>query len=207
MADSRNHFLFLRDLIWVPAVSLLPFRMRRTSLLFLCAFSICLSGCHSPSAPPGGPLDSLSTLQTNSTAKILNGIVVHEGGGLTISRAYLTNASGLLIPSDNTIAGGDTACLNLVVAQGWIAENGQVTLGARQSIVTDRGEPVLSSPDLFDGAKIGESQAGHLQLKASITQQRSDSPSFLVRYRVWDKKGSGEVSGSYRLRLAERGGE
>ena len=176
--------------------------MRWSSLVFSCAFSISLAGCHSPSAPPSEPLDSFPNLQTNSKATILNDIIVHEAGGLTIARAYLSNANGNLLPAGNTVAGGDTVCLNLVVAQGWIAENGQVALGARQSIVTGQGEPVLSSPDLFNGTKVGESQAGHVQLKAVITQPRSDTQSFLVRYRVWDKNGTGDVRGSYRLHLA-----
>lgn len=198
---------FLRVFIWLPATCSLPFRMRWTSLLFSGIFTVVAASCHSPTTPPVSPAGSFSTLQTNSKAKILNGIVVHEAGGLTISRAYLSNVYGILIPADNTIAGGDTVCLNLIIAQGWMAENGRVVLGARQSIVTDKGEPVLSSPDLFNGTKINEAQAGHVQLKATITQQRPDTRSFLVSYRVWDKNGSGDVRGSYRLRLAERSRE
>lgn len=140
--------------------------------------------------------------QTNSRAQILNRVTVHESGGLKISRAFLTTESGELLNARNRISVGETVYLNLVVAQGWMAENGVVSPGASQTITTGEGEPVLSSPDLFGGnAPIEEAKAGQIRLKTIITNSRPDTRTFVVRYRVWDKKGSGEVTGSYQLHM------
>jgi hypothetical protein len=145
---------------------------------------------------------TVPVVQTNSRAQILNGIIVHESGGLVISRAFLASESGELLNARNLVSVGETVYLVLVVAQGWMAQNGFVSLGALQTITTDKGEPVLTSPDLFAGkAQTEEAKAGQVRLKTVITNSRSDTRTFVVRYRVWDKNGSGEVSGSFQLHM------
>jgi hypothetical protein len=143
------------------------------------------------------------TLQTNSRAQIVNGIVVHEKGGLEIRRAFLSYPDGRLLNSKNIVHPGDTVCLNLVVRQGWIAENGTVSIGATQTLLAENGERLLSSPDLFAGEpKMPQAKAAQLQLKTMLTKLRPGPSGFFVHYKVWDKTGPGEVSGHYRLQLS-----
>lgn len=142
------------------------------------------------------------TLQTNSNAQILNGIVVHQTGGLEIYRAFLSHPDGTLLNSRNSVRTGDTVCLNLVVKGGWIAEDGIVSIGAAQTLVGDDGERLFSSPDLFAGSpKMDQAKAAQLQLKTTLTKLRPDTRTLIVHYKVWDKTGAGEVAGRYRLQL------
>lgn len=176
----------------------------RGILLFYTASLLLFNGCQLPDK--NDQKVALPAVQTNSRAQILNGITVHETGGLSISRAFLATESGELLNARNLISVGETVYLTLVVAQGWMAENGIISLGASQTITTDKGEPVLSSPDLFAGnAQVEEAKAGQVRLKTVITNSRSDTRTFEVRYRVWDKKGSGEVNGSYQLQIKNSG--
>lgn len=174
-------------------------------LLLFSAVSLLLgNGCQLPNK--NDQTVTVPVAQTNSRAQILNGITVHESGGLVISRAFLATESGELLNARNLLSAGETVYLNLIVAQGWMAENGFVSLGASQTITTDKGEPVLSSPDLFAGhAQVEEAKAGQIRLKTVLTNSRSDTRTFVVSYRVWDKNGGGEVSGSFQLHLNNSG--
>lgn len=143
-----------------------------------------------------------TALHTNSNATILHGIVVHQKGGLEISQAFLSHADGTFINNRNNVRLGEVVYLNLVVKGGWMAEGDSVAVGAAQNIVAENGQPVLSSPDLFANAgKIYKAKAAHLLLKTTLTKASSGAQKFLVNYRVWDKMGPGEASGSYWLLL------
>jgi hypothetical protein len=181
--------------------------MQRFSLFFILLFPF-LFGCNEAPTNRSKRKINEPELQTNSQAQILNSIVVHEKGGLEIARAFLAYENGSLLQPGNTVLLGDVVCLNLVIKQGWVAENGFVSIGATQTLITKNGAPVLSSSDLFAGTpKIEESKASHLQLKTTITKGLPDAGSFVVNYRVWDKTGDGEVTGNYRLYFADEKGK
>lgn len=172
---------------------------------FLLFFSSLLAGCNQNSTEAKKDSLPAKTLQTNSKAQILNNIIVHEEGGLQVARAFLSDENGNLIKAGNAVEEGDAIVLNLVIKEGWVAENGMVSIGATQTITADDGEPVLSSPDLFaNQQRIPEAKANLLQLKATITKVRPDNQFFVVNYRIWDKIGKGEVSGRYRLTLENK---
>lgn len=172
-------------------------------LLFWAIASLyaCSNGGHQRNEQQAVPNDSVPT---NSKAQIFNNIHLHEAGGLQVAKAFLTLTNGSLLPSGNTVHINEPVFLNLVIKEGWMAENGKVSLGATQNITTEKGEPVLSSPDLFAGQSlIPESDAGILRLQATITKTREGITRFFVRFRVWDKKGNGEVTGRYVLFLKD----
>lgn len=190
-----NHFLYLRVFVEM-AVALTFVPMQRHIFLLLLFFTAC-------GEPDNKQTNPDASVQTNSKAQILNGIVVHESGGLKIFRAFLSRPNGTLINSNNTVRIGDTVCLNLLVKEGWMAQDGFVSLGATQTITAENGEPVLSSPDLFAvESKMRRAKAAQLQLNATLTKSSPDARAFFVQYRVWDKAGTGEVKGYYRLQLA-----
>jgi len=176
--------------------------MQKKFIPFLLVIAIA-AGCQQKQAPVSAGTDK-PQLQTNSKATIQNDIVVHEEGGLRIARAYLTDENGLLLTKNNTVQTGDTVVLHLQVKQGWVAEKGFVSLGATQTITAEKGEPVLSSPNLFAGnGKMAVADANRVQLTAVLTRPRTDTRTFIVCYRVWDINGNGQVAGQYMLHLAD----
>jgi len=143
-------------------------------------------------------------IETNSDAEILNKIIVHESGGMKVSRAFLSHEDGRLLTKANKAALGEAVYLNLLIDKGWKIEDGTVSLDATEKIFTDKGETVLNAPNLFKTMPlVDESKAANIYLKATITKTRPDIDYFLVTYRVWDKRGEGEVKGSYKLYVEE----
>ncbi len=58
----------------------------------------------------------------------------------------------------------------------------------------------MNAPNLFKNiVSVDETNANPVLLKAVITKIRKGVDYFLITYHVWDKKGSGEVMGSYKL--------
>gem|GEM_PF-818283 len=135
-----------------------------------------------------------------SDAKVLNDIIVRESGGLKVAQAYLSFENGNLLPKSNTTPLGAPVYLNLVIKDGWDVQDGTVSLDATEKITTNRGEMVLNAPNLFGTrSNVNESDASRIVLKATITKTRPDIDYFVVNYHVWDKRGEGEVKGSYKL--------
>ena len=145
---------------------------------------------------------SEETLKTNSDAKILNDIIVHQSGGLKVAQAYLSFEDGNLVPKSNTASLSEAVYLNLMIEDGWQVNEGEVSLDASEKIVTDQGQLVLNATNLFrSNPTVSAADASRINLKATITKTRSDIDYFVVNYRVWDKQGDGEVKGSYKLRI------
>jgi hypothetical protein len=141
-------------------------------------------------------------LKTNSDADILNKIIVHEAGGLKVSRAFLAFEDGTLVPKSNKTVLRKPVYLTLVMEGGWKVKNGKVSLDASEKITTHEGEIVLNATSLFQNMPLIEAEkANYIYLKANITGTRPDIAYFIVNYRVWDKRGTGEVKGSYKLYL------
>ena len=134
----------------------------------------------------------------------LNNITINTKGGARLSGAYLTDENGSLLPPQNTLNAGDTVYLHLQVAEGWITQNGRIRIGAEQSIKTSKGEPVLNARDLLSHLPgMPEKEGARLLLPAVIARTRRGIDYFIVQFRVWDQKGPGEISGSYRLSVKE----
>jgi len=143
-------------------------------------------------------------IETNSDAEILNTIIVHESGGLKVSRAFLSFEDGSLVPKTNRTELGKPVYLNLLVKSGWKVDDGTVSIDASETIVSDAGELVLNATNLFKASPaVQEKNARNIYLKASITKTRKEINYFIVNYRVWDKLGPGEIKGSYRLFVNE----
>ena len=142
--------------------------------------------------------------KTNSDAKILNNIIVHESGGLKVARAFLSFEDGSLVPKTNRTELGKPVYLNLLVKSGWKVDNGMVSIDASEKIVSDAGELVLDATNLFKASRaIQEKNSGNIYLKAVITKTRTEINYFIINYLVWDKLGHGEIKDSYRLFVDE----
>jgi len=142
--------------------------------------------------------------KNNAAAKTLNDIELNTNE-VQVDRAFLSKESGDLLPSDNTVALGEKVHLVINIANGWKEINGKNFIGASEVITTDKGAEILNSGDLFsayDQEGIEPNDAKVITLKARITSEPSPrSEYYKVVFKVWDKKGNGEITGSYKFHI------
>jgi hypothetical protein len=137
---------------------------------------------------------------SSTSPKIRNGIEVHTKGGLKVSQAFLLYDDGSLVPASNQAGVNQNVNLRLIIDNGFTESNGKVEIGASEKIETNTGQLLLNEPDLFTNlGEIEAERATALTLKAVITRLDKLYDYFLVSFRVWDKKGKGEVTGAYKL--------
>ena len=145
---------------------------------------------------------SACTISTNSS-DVRNDIKL-KAEGIKVKQAFLLfENDGKLVPEGNKVEIGQQVNLRLIV-EGWKATNGKVFLGASEKIVTNEGGVMLDRSDLFaayDQTGINVADAGAITLSAVITEVNRLFKYFEVSFKVWDKKSSDNVTGSYRLYL------
>jgi len=120
---------------------------------------------------------------------------------LKINKAYLITKDGERIADDNFVDFTTPVKLILLIDSGWNVEDGKTLLGASEKIATESGRVLLDEKDLFGSTgEIDEDDAKVIALTATITIDKNAPPStFVVSFRVWDKKGEGYAEGSYKL--------
>lgn len=85
---------------------------------------------------------------------------------------------------------------------GWVERDGIVSIGASEKIITNTGNTILNEPDLFATlTDISADDAQYITLKAVITSMTKKISYFLVTFTIWDKWGSGKITGSYKLKI------
>lgn len=160
-----------------------------------------LNGCKNDSeGPQSAPAieDSISIANAQG-ALISNGIAL-ETKDIKVSRAFLLYDNSTLVPPGNKTTEGRVVRLRLVVEDGWSEEDGRVSLGASETIRTDKGQVVLDEKDLFASIPLLDASAARvITLTATISRLGRRHNHFVVSFRVWDKRGSGEIRGSYKL--------
>jgi len=136
-----------------------------------------------------------------ANAKIRNGIQL-KANGLKVEQAFLSYEDGSLVSNENKIDVNQKVVMRLIM-DGWKEENGKVMIGATEKITTSKGQTILDTEDLFGAYPDGvdAKDAKYITLSAVITRLDELYDHFLVEFRVWDKKGGGEVTGSYKLYL------
>lgn len=142
------------------------------------------------------------TKQEKPASKIRNGIHLKESG-LKVEQAFLLRADGSLIPDDNKIKLKERIKLRLIIS-GWKDEDGKVSIGASERVMTSANDTLLNESDLFAKESLHEvrlEDARYINLSFSIDKVDELYDYFLVEFIVWDKNGGGDVSGSYRVYL------
>jgi hypothetical protein len=134
------------------------------------------------------------------TPKIRNNIELHQIE-LNVSQAYLQFEDGVLVPNDNKVELKQKVVMKLII-DGWKKEGDKIFAGASEIITTSDGQVMINKDDLFAEYTDGIS-ADHSGLTLSAVINGIDKlyDYFLVSFRVWDKKGTGEITGSYKLYL------
>ena len=146
--------------------------------------------------------DDKKTATTGGNDKIRNGIVLHTKD-LEVEQVFLLYPDGSLVPEDNKTKVNEDIKMRLIIS-GWKEENGMVYPGAAEKIETNKNLVLVDEPDLFaayTGTGVKADDAKYISLTATITKVEILVDYFLVTFRVWDKKGTGEITGSYKLYL------
>ncbi len=178
----------------------------KKNILLLSFFTIVLSSCEfkcnvgkTTDTGTGAAGDYKNSI---NTSQIMNDIEISATGDVKVYRAFLSDEAGNLI-KDNTTSVGKTIKLHLSFESGWHEENGKVMLGAAQIITTDKGRQVLDSGDLFANNTEGVSAEASkgIALDATIDNVPEEIEYYQVNFHVWDKKGNGEVKGSYKFKV------
>jgi hypothetical protein len=160
-----------------------------------------LIGCQNDSeAPNSAPAPEDRITYTNKEGTLISNGIALETKGVKVSRAFLLYDNSTAVPPGNKTAEGRVVRLRLLVDNGWAEEDGRVSLGASETIHTDKGQVVLDEKDLFAGMPLLDARAARaITLTATISKLGRHHNNFIVSFRVWDKRGPGEIRGSYKL--------
>jgi len=125
-----------------------------------------------------------------------------KSSGLKILEAYLLFDDGKAVPAGNKVELNQRVNMALVIDGGWKVIDGLVYPGASEKITLSNGNVILKEDDLFtsyDSTGVSAEDARHIVLKAVITQIDNKKNYIIVSFKVWDKKGTASVSGSYKF--------
>lgn len=122
--------------------------------------------------------------------------------GFKVKEAYLLFDDDTKVPANNTVELNQRVSMLIILDNGFVAENGMKFPGASEKIVLSNGYKVLETGDLFtayDSTGVKPEDANFIILKAVITQLENMKNHVIVSFKVWDKKGPDEITGSYKL--------
>jgi len=137
-----------------------------------------------------------------SDAIIKNDIEL-EANDVKIAEAYLMDENREFL-TENIAALKEKIYLVIKADTGWVKENGLSYLGASERISTVAGKVVVDAPDIFkeyETTGLPANDARLISLSARITEADPGLEDFVVQFRVWDKRGKGEVKGKYKFKI------
>ena len=165
----------------------------RSTFLFALLLLTAVANAQQPAKPtPAIPVPVI---------KIKNGIQF-TSKVFKVTEAYLLFDDASSVPANNSVALNQRVNLVLRIKSGWAEREGKVFPGGTEQMKTADGKVFLKSVDVFkDYDEIGVTtvDAEYITLKAIINRLDTKNSSVTVSFRVWDKKGVGEITGSYRL--------
>ena len=141
----------------------------------------------------------------NSTLKPVfrNGIKI-TSNGFKVSDAFLYFDDGKRVPANNRVAVNQRINMRVVIDSGWTEHEGKVYPGASEVIKMSGGQEVIRADDLFesfDETGVSAEDAQYITLKAIITKISDKKQYAIVTFKIWDKKGGSELTGSYKFFL------
>ncbi len=132
-----------------------------------------------------------------------NGIRINAQG-FKVSNAFLVFDDQRPVPANNRVTLNQTVNMMVIIESGWTEEGGKAFPGAGEIIKLSNGYEVLKADDLFSAytaSGVAASDARYVTLKAKITEIRNKKHYVIVNFRIWDKKGSGLITGSYKFHI------
>lgn len=147
---------------------------------------------------------AVDNAQNNKDTRIENNIQL-QVKDVKVAAAYLVYGDDESpVPASNETTIGRPVKVRLEIEEGWIENNNEISIGASERIETDNNLLVLDADDLFkDYPKMPAAYGGQISLKAVITEMEKSYNYFNVYFRVWDKNGTGEIKGSYKLYIKQ----
>lgn len=138
-----------------------------------------------------------------SEAIIENGIKLNFSKGIEVITAYLYYDDNTKVPESNIASVNQNVNMLVQIKRcGWVEKEGKVSVGASEKINTNTGLTILDEADLFKSlTDITAEDAQYITLKAVITSMTKKYDYFVVIFSIWDKWGTGKISGSYRLKI------
>jgi hypothetical protein len=138
----------------------------------------------------------------------LNGAIIKndidlEVTGVKLKEAYLVDANYNLL-NENVAAIGEKIYVVIKLDTGWVKEEGKSFIGAGERISTKAGGVIVDADDIFKTQGVtgmDAEDAKVISLSAVITEAKPGVDDFVVKFRVWDKKGTGDVRGKYNFSL------
>ena len=122
--------------------------------------------------------------------------------GFKVKSAALYFDDNSKVPEDNLVEVDQRINMLINIESGWKTINEKVFPGGSGIIKLNSGYEVLRSDDLFkayDETGVSPQDAEYITLKAIITKLDDKKKYIIVTFRVWDKKGTSEINGSYKF--------
>ncbi len=170
--------------------------------------TVLIAGCK-VSCSAGGDKSVIKTKPVTSgdnsalTGPIIKNDIDLEATGVKLKEAYLLDANKDRL-TENITKVGERIYIVLKLDTGWVKEKGKSFIGASERISTESGNVIVDAEDVFKDYEvtgISAKDAGVISLSAVITQADTGVEDFIVRFRVWDKKGTGEIKGKYKFSI------
>lgn len=179
------------------------------SILFLSATGLAQKTAKpaaKPMAKPVAKTVNKPAAAASNTATVTrsfpNGITMNIKG-FKVSEAGLYFEDGSKVPEDNTVELNQKVMLYAVLDSGYKVVAGKVFPGSSERIVLSNGFEVLKTDDLFAdySAGVKAEDGKYITLKAMMTQIDDKSMEINVSFKIWDKKGPSNITGSYKLHI------
>ena len=180
--------------------------MKKLTLVYAAIGCIVLNSCTFSVGDKKAELKTKTvTSEDNTTlngATIKNDIEV-DATGVKVKEVYLVDAEYKPL-TENKARVGEKIHIVIKMDTGWVKENGKSFIGASERILTSSGKVIVSADDIFKEQELtglDPEDTKVISLSAIITQADPGIDNFEVQFRVWDKKGTGEVKGKYYFSL------
>ena len=139
--------------------------------------------------------------EKKSDSKIRNGIVIKEEG-LKIGQAFLIDHEGNLVSDKNLTKINQPLRVRLIIESGLTVNEGKVSLGGSEKVVTSEGEVVLDEKDLFESVgAVDEKDASIITFTVTISKITKLLDYYELSFRVWDKSNNNSASGSFKFNV------
>jgi hypothetical protein len=183
--------------------------MRTVTIIYTLMLVVMINSCEAKCSA-GGSADPKPKGASSGDNNALNGAIIKndieiEATGVKLKEAYLVDADKNPL-KENTTRVGEKIYAVITLDTGWVKVNGRSFIGASERIVTPEGRVVVNADDIFkvyDAEGIDKDDAAFITLSAVISSAGEGTDKFVVHFRLWDKKGSGEIKGKYKFSLVK----
>ncbi len=182
--------------------------MQKGSIGFLCMLAILAAGCEFKSSTGDDANKPKSKVVSSADQNALHGAVIKneielDASGVKLKEAYLVDEQNNVL-TENITRIGEKIYVIIKLDTGWVKENGKSFIGASERISTSAGRVVVDAVDIFKDYEltgVDPDDAKFISLSAVIRQADPGLEKFVVSFRVWDKKGKGEIRGKYNFKI------